>query len=289
MTLYRLDELSSAELQARLAVNPTVILPFGTIEWHSYHLPIGLDNLVAQNLSEQIANQLGGVLAPLTSWAVGGVAYPHTIRFDLTLIETLVGHIFEQMSLLGFRTILALTGHFGLEQTLALKRAAFQMMRRSPITIWAGGEFEPVTDLGYIGDHAAKWETALLYAIRPDLVHIKAVPDGVKLDGILGEDPRTAPYQELSSPVYTAILERWIGLGQRLAAHNMIARDQYIEALGTGVRILEKTAAERSTKAKSQVPSLNTPHYLEYLSSLAVGDYKSAQNAAEAKLLDLAG
>jgi len=288
MTLFRLDELSAAGFEARLAANPLVILPFGTTEWHSYHLPVGLDSLVAQQLSEEIAERFGAVLGPLTPWAVGGVPYPHTIRFAPDLIEKLMSSIFEQMSLLGFQTVLALTGHFGLEQTLALKRAAFQVMRRSPLTIWAGGEFEPVAGLGYLGDHAAKWETALLHALRPDLVDIDNISPETKLDGILGEDPRMVDYKTLGVEIHTQIIEAWSHIGEYLPRLNRLQREQYIEALGIGVRILEKITAERAIKPKSQVPSLNTRSYIAYLVALAGGDYPTAQIAAAMKLSNLA-
>src|SRR5690242_214723 len=110
MTVYRIEELFPSELEQRIRAKPLVVLPFGTIEWHSYHLPIGLDNLKVQAVAERIADRADAVLGPLTSWAVGGVPFPHTLRFDLDLVETLMIRIFEQMALLGFRVVMGLTG-----------------------------------------------------------------------------------------------------------------------------------------------------------------------------------
>src|SRR5512133_174286 len=108
MVPNRLEELSPAELERVLADRPVVILPFGTIEWHSYHLPVGLDSLKAVAVCEQITTRANAVLGPLTPWAVGGVPFPHTIRFDLELIETLMVRIFEQMAVLGVRVVIGL-------------------------------------------------------------------------------------------------------------------------------------------------------------------------------------
>ena len=58
MTLYRLETLFPDELQQRLETNPTLVLTFGTVEWHSHHLPLGLDGIVGAALGEQIADRL---------------------------------------------------------------------------------------------------------------------------------------------------------------------------------------------------------------------------------------
>jgi creatinine amidohydrolase len=284
----RLDEFFPADLERRIATRPLVILPFGTIEWHSYHLPLGLDSLKAQALCERIAERSDAVLAPLTSWAVGGVPFPHTLRFDLDLIETLMERIFEQMALLGFRVVLALTGHYGLEQTLAVKRAALGVMRRYPVSIWAAAEFEAVVDLGYQGDHAAKWETSVLWALRPDLIRLDAVEASQPLDGIIGEDPRLSASEALGESTIKAIVERWSSLAERLLTGTTgVQRMQYFEALAAAVRVLYKLLAERAAKPRSLVPPLATPAYLQHLRALYQADYAAAQRHVEAKLIDL--
>jgi creatinine amidohydrolase len=286
--VVRIEELFPADLERRIADRPLIILPFGTIEWHSYHLPIGLDNLKAQALCERIAEQANAVLGPLTSWAVGGVPFPHTIRFDLDLIETLMVHVFEQMAALGFHVVVGVTGHYGLEQTLAIKRASLRVMRTYPVIVWAAGDFEPVIGLGYRGDHAAKWETSLLWALRPDLVRLDAVQASQALDGIIGEDPRPNASQALGESTVQALVKSWAILADRLlSSTTSVQRAQYLEALHAGVRVVEKLLAERMAKPRSQVPPLTTPAYLEHLGALYRGDYPAAQKHAEDKLIDL--
>jgi hypothetical protein len=196
--------------------------------------------------------------------------------------------IFEQMAVLGFRVVIGVTGHYGLEQTLAIKRASLRVMRAYPITVWAAGDFEPVIDLGYRGDHAAKWETSLLWALRPDLIRLDAVPPSQALDGIIGDDPRQSASQALGESTVQAIVERWANLAERLVSSTTaVQRAQYIEALYAGVRVIENSLTERMAKPRSQVPSLTTPAYLEHLGALYRGDYPAAQKHAEAKLIDL--
>ncbi len=286
--MYRLEELLPAELEQRIAEKPAAIVPFGTLEWHSYHLPVGLDSIKANLLCERLAEESGAVLVPSTHWAVGGVPFPYTMGFDLGLIETLAGQVFRQLGMFGFRTIVALTGHFGLEHTLALKRSALQTMRQTTLTIFAGGEFEAVTDLGYHGDHAAKWETSLLMALRPELVQLNRVDASQPLDGIIGEDPRQNASPVLGKEMADLIVARLAELiNKSLSQMTNVQRAQYIEAVGTGVRALEQLLVARQTLPKSQVPPLATPAYIKFLDALYRGEYVEAQKYAEAKLVSL--
>jgi len=44
--------LPSPDVAEALARNPTVVLPFGSIEQHGAHLPCGTDSLIAEQLAE---------------------------------------------------------------------------------------------------------------------------------------------------------------------------------------------------------------------------------------------
>src|SRR5712691_4554409 len=100
--LWRLERLFPDDMQARLAACPAVVLPLGTIEWHSYHLPVGLDGLVAQAIGERIADQLGAVIAPVSYWAAGGVPYAFTLNLSSAMIEPVLTTLLEQFGAMGF-------------------------------------------------------------------------------------------------------------------------------------------------------------------------------------------
>ncbi len=288
MALHRLEALFPAELQSRLAERPILVLPFGTIEWHSYHLPLGLDGLVAEALGARFAELSSAVLAPVSYWAVGGVPYPYTLNLPAAVIEPLLVAIFEQFAAMGFRVIVGFTGHFGLEQTLTLKRAALAVMGRSPVTILPLTEYDLTTDAGYTGDHAAVGETSLLWALRPDLVRLENLPPDQPPDGVLGPDPRGSASPEQGRVWFEAIASRTAEVaGRLLDATTPVERAAFIEALGAGVRVLEKTSAQRQLLPKAAVPSLLTPAYLAYCQAIYRGDYRAARTHAEKKLADL--
>lgn len=288
MTLLRLEELFPADLQERLRLRPLLVLPFGTIEWHSHHLPLGLDGLVAAQIGEQIAQRTEGVLAPVSYWAVGGVPYPYTLNLPVTLIEPLLVTTFEQFAAMGFQVLVAFTGHFGLEQTLALKRAAATVMQRSPAIIVPLTEYDLVTDF-YRGDHAAVGETSLLWALRPDLVRLDAIPADRPLDGIIGVEPRGAAGVELGQHILAAIVERTAAVALRLLEDTKpVQRMDFLEALRASVKVLEKTAAQRAVLPKHEVPAVTTPAYLAACEALYRGDYRAAKAHLERKWAALA-
>jgi creatinine amidohydrolase len=286
MTVYPFEKLFPVELEARLRESPILVLPFGTLEWHSQHLPLGLDGLVAAAIGEQIADALDAVLAPVSYWAAGGVPYPYTLKLPPSLIEPLLVALFEQFGEMGFRVIVAFTGHFGIEQTLILKRAAHTVMSHSPVTILPITEYDPVTE-GYTGDHAGIGETSLLWALHPDLARLDAVPAGERLDGVLGADPRGAASAEYGRELMQAIVQNTAVFAKHLLSQSPVQRARYHEVLGLMVRILAKTYEQRQSLPKQLVPAITTPTYLQCCQALYRGEYDAAKTFAEKKLADL--
>jgi creatinine amidohydrolase len=283
VTLHRLAEMNPTEIAQRLATKPMLILPFGTIEWHSHHLPLGLDGLIADDIAEAIAERCDAVLAPVSYWAVGGVPFPYTLALSVDLIEPVLVSVFEQFAAMGFRVIVAFTGHFGLDQTMALKRSAAKVMRRAPVTIAPLTPYDLVTDV-YLGDHAGAGETSLLLACRPDLVHLDAVPLDQPLDGVIGDDPRAEAESGLGTQIRQTIIERISALAQRLwEATSPVDRQYFIEAIDTAARALAELSAARRTRPRIQVPPVQTPPYIAHCAALWAGDYRGARTHAEAK------
>lgn len=57
-------ELLPSEFRKRLAEKPLAYLPFGTLEWHGEHLPIGSDAIQAEGLMVECARRYGGIVLP---------------------------------------------------------------------------------------------------------------------------------------------------------------------------------------------------------------------------------
>ena len=75
-------------------------------------------------------------------------------------------------------------------------------------------------DLNFTSDHAAKWETSLLWYARPDLVDIYRLPKDTTqgLEGVGGDDPRLHASRELGKAAVLAIARDLARKGQELLA-----------------------------------------------------------------------
>jgi creatinine amidohydrolase len=84
-----------------------VILPVGTMEYHSYHCPFGCDTLNAIGVAEKVAELTGGLVLPpvwygVASYAVGGPD-KNTLNVDVDTLENYVYCILDSLFKSGFK------------------------------------------------------------------------------------------------------------------------------------------------------------------------------------------
>lgn len=287
MTIYPYERLLVEEFEGRLKARPLLVVPFGTLEWHSYHLPLGLDGLVAESVAGRIADLSDAVLAPVSYWAVGGLAFPYTLKLPVEVIEPLLTTVLEQFAEMGFRSIVTFTGHFGVEQLLVLKRTAVNVMRRTPITILPLSPYDLVTDV-WTGDHAGIGETSLLWSFEPDLIHLDKLPENVNQHGIVGKDPRGEASADRGRELHELISTRAAQVAARLLDETgAVERNHYVEMLQSTVRVLEEMTHLRAAYPRGVLPSLTTPDYLAACAALFSGEYRQGKAQADHKLAEL--
>jgi creatinine amidohydrolase len=275
--IHRLEELDPSGLEARLAERPALVLALGTIEWHSHHLPLGLDLLKAAAIAERAAERAQAVLAPPAWWAAGGVAFPYTLRLPAAVTEPPLAAVFEGFAGMGFRAICVVNGHYGLENSIAVRRAALACTDATVIPL---ADYELLTDIGATGDHAGIFETALLLPDRPDLVRLDVEGD---LPGVIGDDPRGAATPELGEQAIALASARVAKALERALAE---PREPVAEALGAAVSALEALWRLRQELPRDRVPPVATPAWIRHLECVRDGDWLGAKRAAEAKLAD---
>jgi creatinine amidohydrolase len=279
---HLLDELRPDQLEECLRVAPVLVIPIGTIEWHSHHLPLGLDGLKAEAIAARVTERFGAILAPTSWWAAGGVPYPYTLRLPLDLVEALLAEVLVQFAAMGFRVIVLVNGHYGLENSLVVRRVAISCMRRTPTTVLPVAEYELLIDVGARGDHAGTWETSLLWAVRPDLVALEGAPDS--LEGVVGDDPRGKASPDLGSEGIERVSEGIIRGIERCLRQDALARERLVGALEVSVKALEAIARLRMQLPRHEAPPVITPSWLKHLRSFHEGRYEDAAKHANEKL-----
>jgi len=195
-----------AQLEAAGKELPAVYVPFGLIEWHGRHLPLGNDALKAHAFLVKTAEQFGGVVYPPVFFHDG---------FDRTHLEPVLTDLFTRLKNTGYRVIMGVSGHNVQGQIDMVEEALKPVMADGTCT---GRGLWEVT-LSHCDesatDHAAKWETSNMMFFYPDRVDMATLgTDEIVLDmspphGIGGLDPRehaSAAVGELNCELASAAL-----------------------------------------------------------------------------------
>lgn len=188
--------LRPEQLEAALRAFPVVYVPFGLIEWHGRHLPLGNDALKAHAVLVKTAEQFGGVVYPPVYFPSATYTGGTFAQSDLAWKVPMVAALFEQIKRTGARVIIGVSGHNIEEQIAMIERALAPVTADG--TVAGVGLWEMTLSYGEesASDHAAKWETSNMMAFYPELVDLAALgegplaPDMAPPDGIGGLDPR---------------------------------------------------------------------------------------------------
>lgn len=186
----QLELLRPDQIMAELAIAARIWIPLGTIEFHSLHLPVGLDGLQAHGLCLDAAEIAGGLVYPPLWWGTGGGhgAYPWTIMMPQAAeIEAILTFTLHRLQALGVREAVLFTGHFADEQLAMIARIAGAWNALGgglqAISVGVNGN----TDAPLPPDHAGLFETTLLASFHPQTVAMHNLPPPQSCE--TGEDP----------------------------------------------------------------------------------------------------
>ncbi|MCC6483796.1 MAG: creatininase family protein [Armatimonadetes bacterium] len=192
------ERLRPAQIDRIKNAAPIVYVPWGAIEWHSYHNPVGLDGLKAHALCEHLAQATGGLVLPVF-WVATDTIKPfkgfgHTLNFSEETLGAVTKELLEQLADEGFRVIVLLTGHYGAAHGQVISEVTQSFASEHPeLSVWALADYMALEGCSP-PNHAARGETSLMMLFDRELVDLDAVPEGEAptLDGhgVAGEDPR---------------------------------------------------------------------------------------------------
>src|SRR3984893_735575 len=157
----------------------TCLLPFGILEKHGPHLPLGTDLLNVRYASLQAASQEYAVVFP--EYYFGQIFEakhePGTIAYSMELQLRLLQETTEEMARNGCKKLIIVNGHGGNEHLLPFFAQA-QLDKPHDYVIYVldggrsrtGGPAKKSTGIDY---HAGENETSNTMVSRPELVHLE--------------------------------------------------------------------------------------------------------------------
>jgi creatinine amidohydrolase len=174
--VIRLDQRPWREVRAAGERGAIAVLPVGSQEQHSEHLPMGTDTLLAEAVVDAAVGLLGDdgpELVRLPALPFGHS--PHhlfaaAVSLSATTLLAVLDDALDSLVRSGFRRVLLVNGHAGNDEVvrLAVKRCAERTdVALGACSYWTlAGPGEPPQAPG----HAGWFETSLLLAAHPDLV-----------------------------------------------------------------------------------------------------------------------
>lgn len=176
---------------ARLDRSMVVIVPFGAVEQHSLHLPMGTDSILIDTIARRLERQMSERVCVLPVTWLGCSRHHMDFAGSLTAAtdtfievgEQIVNSMFKH----GFHRFILLNGHGGNVNKISLMAESLSYQHETKlkvvgITYWhlITQEIKAIreTPLGGMG-HACELETSLMLASHPELVRL----DRMEADG----------------------------------------------------------------------------------------------------------
>jgi creatinine amidohydrolase len=215
VTVRQLADLAWPDLTDK---RPVLVVPCGSTEQHGPHLPLSTDTEIAVALCAGLAEAREDVVvAPALAYGSSGehAGFPGTLSIGQPALELLVVELVRSAAE-SFDAVVLVSGHGGNAATLT--RAVDQLC--------AEGHEVHLHFPRWEGDaHAGRTETALMLALRPDVVRLdkaaagdtrplaELLPalrasgvQGVSANGVLG-DPREATAEEGRALLESAVTD----------------------------------------------------------------------------------
>jgi creatinine amidohydrolase len=186
-----LDKLTWPEVQSELRSGRTaVVIAFGATEQHGHHLPLATDALLGDHFARELAERLDAFLAPTVRVGCSShhLAFAGTLSIAEETFGAMVADLVSSLVGGGFARIVLLPTHGGNFAPLAAAVESLPREHRERVAaITDLGVFLRIAQLGHEefgvplsegGLHAGEWETSMLLAIHPEMVHMDRAEAG---------------------------------------------------------------------------------------------------------------
>jgi creatinine amidohydrolase len=180
--------LRADQLREMARKDAIVILPVASLEQHGPHLPVEVDSILGETVAARTAakvaerGQVALVLPVLwTGLSEHHMSFGGTVTLDNAAFAALIEGVVRSVMRHGFKRIVLLNAHGGNENALRTITDDLTPKLGLPLvqfTYWYAAAVAIAKLLDTQGglQHACEAETAMMMAIRPDLVAIDRIP-----------------------------------------------------------------------------------------------------------------
>jgi creatinine amidohydrolase len=173
------EELTAEDFREAIGKSAgTCLLPFGILEKHGPHLPLGTDLLNVRYVAEHAAQQEYVVIFP--QYYAGQIFEarhePGTIAYSTELQLKLLQETTDEMARNGCKKVIIVNGHGGNENLLPYF-AQSQLAKQHDYVVYVQWGHEATKKIGAEKDgpdwHAGETETSNMLVTNPNLVHME--------------------------------------------------------------------------------------------------------------------
>ena len=179
----KFEELSTPEFVDAVELSAGVcVLPMGILEKHGPHLPLGTDMIDAREICLRAADKEYCVIYP--EYYFGQIyeakQQPGTIAYSPDLVWRLLQETCDELARNGLKKIILVNGHGGSRyflhyfcQAQLEREKDYAVVLFTPERTPAVAEKVAALRKTNVDGHAGETETSMMYAHRPDLVHLE--------------------------------------------------------------------------------------------------------------------
>jgi creatinine amidohydrolase len=257
-----LRELAWPEIAPLAGPETVVILPTAAIEQHGRHLPLEVDTRLVEGVSrlaaERVAERVQVLVSPAVCYGVSGyhMGFPGTMTLTMGTFIAVVEELCESLIHHGFRRILVLNGHGGNHDPIRI--AARNVADHTGVAVATASYWNMAADdlaqfqeseVDAVPGHACGFETAMMLALRAEMVRVEAMspgtPDVSSQGEYFTERLRRQPLAHLPQQAGVVSEHGWAGDPTRATAANgekylelVVARlAHFLEEFATGAPV----------------------------------------------------
>jgi creatinine amidohydrolase len=180
-------ERSFRYIEAMGKAGGIVIAPVAQIEAHGPHLPVGTDYYIVEEIAERAARKSGAIVGPpvLLGNCVDFSCWPGYVLVDNDVFVSIIKNYCRSIEAHGFKKLIFLVEHSGANLN-GIRTAVEENGRINPQM-----EIIVKTTEMLLGQEVRKFrkpnfnmDTAIMLAIRPDMVKMDRLPDKVELKSV---------------------------------------------------------------------------------------------------------